>query len=253
VENRSLTLQNFEMLDALKCVISYNEYGGYCIPLSSQNRPAARIVLNRYVYEPDTIAYIRGICSGGDIVHAGAYFGDFLPALSQGCDPGAKVWAFEPNTENYRCATITILINGLENVILHHSGLGARRDQLELLVTDENGQARGGMSTFLTGDSKDMRKRTETVPVNTIDEIIPTDRPVSIIHLDVEGYEKEALIGAMNTIKRCFPILLIEILEGRNLVDGEWFAEQILSLGYRNIGKVHGNEIFSHDRGIQSD
>jgi hypothetical protein len=44
-----------------------------------------------------------GNCGKKDIVPAGAYFGDFLPALSN-CGDDVGVWAFEPNVENYTCA-----------------------------------------------------------------------------------------------------------------------------------------------------
>lgn len=244
MDNKKLTLQEFNSLSALKCAVSYNKFGGYCIPMSSYQRPAAQVVLGRYVYEPQTIKYLMQNCSGGDIVHAGTYFGDFLPALSQCCDPGAKIWAFEPNSENYSCARITILINDINNVDLLHAALGARSETLELLVTDANGQARGGTSRIVMDDQQAAPGMTETVRVTAIDDIVPQHRPVSIMHLDVEGYEKEALMGARNTIRRCSPILVLEILEGRDLVDSEWFADEILSLGYQNTGQVHGNEVF---------
>jgi hypothetical protein len=84
----------------LQCCIAYNKYGGYCVPLASRYRVAARKILAGEVWEPTTIEFLMSYGSHGDIVHAGAYFGDFLPALSRSCAPGAKVWAFEPNPEN---------------------------------------------------------------------------------------------------------------------------------------------------------
>ena len=53
-------------------------------------------------------------------------------------------------------------------------------------------------------------------------------RNVSIIQLDVEGFEQPALKGAMTTIARCRPILILE-----TLADHTWFTERILCLGYR--------------------
>ena len=75
--------ESLNQLDVLKCKISYNKYGGYCVPLSSHYRPAAKTVLSKKVYEPDTIEYMLKNCKSGDVVHAGTYFGDFLPALSK--------------------------------------------------------------------------------------------------------------------------------------------------------------------------
>ena len=80
-----------EML--LKCMIAYNKYGGFCIPISSKHRPAVQKILKGDIYEPHTIEYMLSNCSDGDIVHAGTFFGDFLPALSSGIHNNAKVWA----------------------------------------------------------------------------------------------------------------------------------------------------------------
>jgi hypothetical protein len=75
----------------LQCYIAYNQYGGYCVPQSSHHRPAAQRILSGTLWEPKTIAFMMTYCGTGDIVHAGTYFGDIVPALSQACAPGAKV------------------------------------------------------------------------------------------------------------------------------------------------------------------
>jgi hypothetical protein len=70
------------------------------------------------------LAFLQENCQSGDIVHAGPYFGEFLPALADVAD---NVWAFEPKEENYRCAVITQMINQLHNVELHNAALGESR------------------------------------------------------------------------------------------------------------------------------
>jgi FkbM family methyltransferase len=240
----TLTREQFDALAVLKCVVSYNRYGGYCVPLSSHHRPAAQAILAGDVYEPDTIDYLMSNCADGDIVHAGTYFGDFLPALSQACSPGAKIWAFEPNSENYRCAKITALINDISNVELRHAGLGERNEKLTLSVTDEKGQSRGGSSRIVIDCSGETSEGTETVQMLTIDELIPADRSVSIIQLDVEGHEQQALSGAIETIKRCSPILVLEVLPGSSFIRSDWFSDKLLRLGYKMLRKLHGNAVF---------
>ena len=111
-------------LDCLAGMIAYNKFGGYCLPLDSIQRPALQATLRGIVWEEQTVEFMRKNSRGGDIIHAGTYFGDFLPGLSQACDKGAVIWAFEPNPQNHRCAEITCLINGLLNVNLHNVGLG---------------------------------------------------------------------------------------------------------------------------------
>ena len=91
-----------ENKSVLQCCVAYNDFGGYCIPFSSKHRPSVQLVMSGGIWEPETIRYMTANCAGGDIVHAGTYFGDFIPALPMACSVGTKLWAFEPNPENYR-------------------------------------------------------------------------------------------------------------------------------------------------------
>jgi FkbM family methyltransferase len=246
VEKTDFSPKQYSELAALKCVVSYNRYGGYCVPKSSRRRPAARAILSGKVWEPQTIDFIITNCSNGDVVHAGTFFGDFLPALSKGVATSSTVWAFEPNPENYRCARITLKINDLDNVVLTNAGLGARREVLFLQTRDENGRALGGTSRIIAKGSKEATHG-EAIQILTIDETVGSDRIVSIIQLDVEGHEKEALSGALKTIERCLPILILEVMPNSTLLDSEWFAENILRLGYRRIKNLHSNAVLIAD------
>jgi FkbM family methyltransferase len=234
----------YEKLAALKCIVSYNKYGGYCVPESSAHRPAARKILSRDVYEPRTIEFMMANCRGGDIVHAGTFFGDFLPALSKGLDRGCKVWAFEPNSESYRCAKITLEINGIADVVLANAALGDKQQYLFLQTADDDGRSLGGESRIIEAEPGTSTKG-EMVPIVTIDDAVGQDRNVSLLQLDVEGHEKEALAGGLGTIRRCLPTIILEVRPGSQLISSDWFLENIMSLGYRKITDVHGNFVFS--------
>ncbi len=234
------------MLDALKCSICYNRYGAYCVPLSSQHRPAAQLICAGDVYEPGTIEFLQANCGQGDLVHAGTYFGDFLPALSRACSPRSRIWAFEPGMENFRCAQITILLNDLRNIELANAGLGERREMLRLLTMDKDGVAQGGASRVVAGEEP-VAGSAEPVRIVTIDDTIPPDRPVSIIQLDVEGHEQQALSGALRTIERCRPIIMVEMLADSTLLTNDWLSQHIIPFGYRFAGAIHGNAVFRCD------
>ena len=235
---------DYESLDVLGCLISYNRYGAYCVPSSSASRPAAQKILSGRVYEPETIEFMVANCKNGDIVQAGAYFGDFLPALSKACSENSKIWSFEPNSENYRCARLTLELNGIENVELHNIGLGSEIAEADLRVEDNKGAAMGGGSRIL--EKADSEGNFEKIRIRPIDEVIGPERMVSIIQLDVEGFEIKALMGAMKTIARCKPILIIETLPGSTAVTSPWFKEHIIDLGYRETGTLSSfNLVFS--------
>ena len=90
--------------------------------------------------------FMAANCGAGDIIHAGTYFGDFLPALSRALDPDAHLWAFEPSAENFECAQKTVALNGLGNITLMNAGLGARAETLPLRIGEPERPARGGSS-----------------------------------------------------------------------------------------------------------
>ena len=220
-------------------IIASNEHGTYCVPASSKSRPAAAAVLAGKVWERKTISFMADNCAGGDIVHAGAYFGDFIPGLSKALRDQAHLWAFEPSSENYACAKKTLELNAIANATLTHGALGARAGIKLLRTGAPSYPAMGGASRVVKSEKPGFTH--EDTRVVALDDVVPENRLVTIVQLDVEGFEKQALSGALQTIKRCMPILILETLPR----DPDWFEREILSLGYREIAKIHANKVFS--------
>ena len=219
-------------------IIASNIYGRYCVPKSSSTRPAARTIIAGKVWEKDTIHFVAQNCDNGDVVHAGAFFGDFLPGLSQALHSDARLWAFEPSRENFLCARETIALNGLGNVALTNVGLGARQGTGTLCIS-AHGEAHGGASWFVAQESAG--EVYESVPIVALDDVIPETRTVSVLQLDVEEYEQQALEGALDLLKRCRPLVILETLPK----NPEWYERNILSMDYREIGLVHNNRVLA--------
>jgi FkbM family methyltransferase len=211
------------------CLFARNVHGLYCIPKSAAHRDETLTILKGDVWEPDTIQFIIDRAEGGMVIHAGASYGDFLPALAAGC---SQVAAFEPNREAHMCAEITLVLNRIENVALVWGALGAEHGTGTLATADHEKVPLGGASMMV--DSDDSRKK-ETVPIWTIDGSVTGD--IRVIHLDVEGYELEVLAGAVGTIERCSPVLVLE-----QAIDRAWFDEY--APGYRQAGTVEYNHVY---------
>jgi len=229
---------------AAKVLIGANRYGTYCVPASGVTTPAARAVLSGRVYEPDTLALLRAEAGGRDVVSAGTFFGDFLPALSTVLsDPAARVWAFEPNPESFRCAEMTVSLNGLSNVVLTNAALGATAGSGVLVTCEAGGGSLGGRS-HLAGAGVDPSVAGEhggatAVAVASLDAAIPEDRDVGIVQLDLEGYELEAVRGAVRLIERCRPLLVLESVPA-----DRWFEQLLSDLGYETVGRAHWNTVY---------
>lgn len=215
---------------AIDCLTATNEHGVFCIPRSAARRTVPTRLLRSHVHEPATLELIAATDPATDIVHAGAFHGDFLPALSRS-RRDATVWAFEPNRESWRCAMITCLLNDLTNVRLTNAGLGAQPGAAPLLLA-------GGTSRLVQSSTAD----SEQVRLVTIDELLE-HRQVGLIHLDIEGHEPHALLGATETIERCLPTLVLETLP-----EPAWFDRVLRPLGYVLDGTVNGNHVIRADR-----
>ena len=86
-------------------MIVKNEYGTYSVPNEIHYTYTAQTIINGNVHEPTTIEYLKSI--GGNIIHAGTGFGDFLPALKN-----FNVFTFELSFSIY--PTVTLLIIAIQ-------------------------------------------------------------------------------------------------------------------------------------------
>ncbi|MCA0945276.1 FkbM family methyltransferase [Salipiger pacificus] len=213
-----------------------NAYGRYCVPAGLATRPAVRAVLAGGIYEPQTIAFMRAHAAGGDVIHAGTFFGDFLPGVAAALAPGARLWAFEPNPGSYACAVETLRLNALENVTLTNVGLSNAEETLHFRTHDAEGAPLGGLSHVTEAPGPGVTP----VQAAMLDFAIPRNRQVSILQLDVEGHEKRALKGAYHLIHRCRPILILE-----NHGNESWIQRTFRGLGYRVCGRLHGNFVYA--------
>ncbi|MEO0937357.1 MAG: FkbM family methyltransferase [Pseudomonadota bacterium] len=223
-----------------------NEYGFYCVPKNYLRREVPQLLANGEVYEAKTLAFMRRISGRGDIVSGGAFIGDFFPALSEALAPGAALHSFEPNPLSFMAAQATIELNGLTNVKMNAVAVGSEPATLPLRIAQGN-QASAARARIVKQESADTG--TINVPVVTLDELIPDDRHISVLHLDIEGFEIEALKGATGIVSRCKPIIILEGERHRRRVDYiEALTELLPDIGYRSAGLIERNAVYMPSR-----
>jgi len=174
--------------------------GVFFVPKYAAHRPASQAILNGRLYEPYTHIVIAEILRlrPGSLVHAGTFFGDMLPSFSKAASE--LVYAFEPVLENYLLAKLCVQENNLGNVLIQNAGLSSSITVARINTAAGNGDHLGGASHI--SDSG------QSTTLLTIDSLAISN--LSIIQLDVEGHELEALKGAIQTIKTHWPVIMIE-------------------------------------------
>ncbi|QEW22900.1 methyltransferase, FkbM family [Marinibacterium anthonyi] len=194
--------------------IAHNANGSYCVPDLFAGREVPGVLAAGGIYEPRTLERLRELSSGGDIVTGGAFVGDFLPFLGRCLAPGAQIISFEPHPLTWKAAQHTLWLNGLDRVTVHNVAVGEKADVLPLRLSRPDGTPMAAASRLApdaaqaAGDpSNDKVVNVDVVP---LDDLVGTDRAVSVLHLDVEGHEEPALRGAARILQRCRPAVVLE-------------------------------------------
>ena len=221
--------------------IRENKHGLYYIPDSQLHRPVAAVVANGKVWEEQTINYIIDNLDNKSVITAGAYYGDFLPAISK--ETNGTVFTYEPVPELFECAKKTIDLNKLHNVIIENKALSNKSGYvtMELVGKRNDHTGRSGEIIQDLGGASHIVPNTSPTTIEvesaTLDSLVPDDCEISVIHLDVEGHEAKALEGATQLIKNNLPIIIVETFPSG------FFAKHLAPLGYIRHDKVHGNTI----------
>lgn len=143
----------------------------------------------------------------GTVVQAGGNCGMYALFYSK---MFRQVHSFEPHPRNFECLKRNT--ENISNIQIDNVALGDVKGTCEIYGGSNSNV---GMYKVKTGDNK-------SVKMITIDSLnlIQCD----LIHLDLEGFEPQAINGAANTIKRFRPIIITEAGHG---------GDEITQLGYK--------------------
>lgn len=134
-----------------------------------------------------------------------------------------RVYTFEPDPTNYYCLEKNCAVEGIYH---QNAALGSEEKYVSLDSPTAPGEENNvGMYT--------VNESPGSVKMTTVDSL-NLDK-CDLIHFDLEGYETQALIGAINLIEKCSPVIITERECGR---------EFLASLGYKKVKKTSMDAIF---------
>ena len=187
------------------------------------------------VFETSTFACNYGLdlidhpeyADGKDIIDAGAYIGDSALVFGRFFSKCRRIYAFEPDAKSYGLMEKTIAMNNLANVI--PVGLALGDSNTEGVLTSHDMGANLVNRQFGQETEKD-----RTVMVVRLDDYVTQNNIVpGVIKTDLEGFEMHFLRGALDTIKKYRPILVLSIYHSADDFFGIKPFIEDLDLGYR--------------------
>jgi FkbM family methyltransferase len=167
-----------------------------------------------------------------NVIHAGGNMGIYALEFAK---EAKNVYVFEPTDENF--SALSLNCARTTNIFLYKAALGNSNTPIDMVNETEDKQC-GAWRVKGSG----------SIPTIKIDDLGLDD--VSIIHLDIEGFELYAIQGAEQTIRKCQPLLSFEVLSHNTKYNysADELMNYVTSLGYQSSMRI-GNEImFIMDR-----
>jgi len=158
-------------------------------------------------WEPEVFRAVTATVKPGmTVIDIGAHIGYYTLLFSKYVGPNGYVFSFEPLPGNYALLQKNILLNNLQNVHPLNQAVFLRTQEIVITVPDE--QPNPGSGSMYTEKGA---KQYHVDAVSLDDYCEKSAIRPDLLKMDVEGAEYDVLMGAVNTIDRYRPKLLIEL------------------------------------------
>jgi FkbM family methyltransferase len=205
-------------------------------------------VLSKWIYdgfEKDEALFVKQVLKKGDVfIDVGCNVGFFsLPASALVGETG-KVICFEPSPDTFLKLEDNININHYQNIIAVNKGLSGAKGKMDLNVSQNGFDA---WNSFARSEADKLQAKV-SVEVSTLDdELSDVDKnKISLIKIDVEGWEKFVLLGGEKFFTQYSPAVLIEFTEDNTYAAG-YFVQEIYDIftnwGYKWFRYANGELI----------
>lgn len=159
--------------------------GRYWLPDADHHFVGDLDQYQRAVYEKAK-QFLRG---NGLAVDVGAHVGIFSRRMM---DDFSEVVSFEPDARNYSC-----LVRNCIGVVPIFGGLGSQGGFGNVRVDAVANTGARGFEDTASGQ----------IPMYALDEF---DLSPNLIKIDTEGFEQKVLVGALKTLQRSRPVIIVE-------------------------------------------
>ncbi len=156
-------------------------------------------------YDAQTQKVIAKVCkANSNCIDIGCHKGEVLDMIRKHA-PNGKHFAFEPLPHLFQ---FLLEKYANSNCKIFDFALSDREEMQAFNYVISNPAYSGLIKRKY--DRSNEQDTTITVQTKKLDDIIPIDLPIALIKIDIEGGEMGAMLGGINTIKRCKPVIIFE-------------------------------------------
>ena len=193
------------------------------------------------VYEPMTTRIMKEIIKPGmDVIDIGANIGYFTLLMAKLTGNHGKVYAFEPEDNNFTSLVSNIGLNGFKNIVPYRFAL-----------SDESGEAKLYISEYESGEHSMVSQddKSYSIDIKTFKLDYAIKGKIDLIKCDTEGNEMKVLLGAYETLKIHHPVLILEIwpdgLKKSGYSVGELF-DYLYGIGYNEVLAIDEKKMLTY-------
>lgn len=170
---------------------------GHKMFLDRRDFTIASHLLDSGAHEPLGTEIVKREIKRGDVVlDIGANIGYYTLIFAKLVGEEGKIFAFEPDPDNFALLNKNIKENKFENVVLINKAVSDNNGKTKLYLSEDN---KGDHRIYNSGDSR------ESITVETVclDDFLKDYKDkIDFIKMDIQGAEGIALRGMVNTIKK---------------------------------------------------
>ena len=156
------------------------------------------------LYEEFETGFLRTKIKPGDVVvDVGANIGYYTTIFSRLAGENGKVFAFEPDPENFRILKSNMELNGCKNAVLEQKALSDKSGRIKLYLNEDN---RGDHRIYDSWDSRDF---VEIEAIKLDDALRGESSGINFLKMDVQGAEVLVLRGAEEVLKKSADLSIV--------------------------------------------
>jgi len=193
----------------------------------------------------ERVLMFQQIKEGMCVFDIGANIGDTALGFAKRVGRHGKVYAFEPVDITYAKLKKNISLNQYQNIIASQIALSDKEEHLVFGYSWNHNSGGIQMNKQIAKVGSETNNMAKAI---TLDSFVNDNdiRKIDYIKIDVEGFEKFVLTGGSETIKKCKPIMYVEVsdvpLRLQNS-SAEELMHYISSFGYSMQDVRNGNPI----------